>query len=136
MTARFIASDFSIARIVEYAAHGAYDCGTLEEGLLDAAVDHEVYVALAIAELRVVKRVVDIALGVGLDDGERTEALAQYGERAGMYGNLARLGAEHIALYTDEVAQIKAFLENGVVELFVFARADGIALCVDLYAPL
>ncbi len=125
-----------VAGIVEDAAHGAYDGGSLEERVLHSGVHHQVDVALAVAQLGVVEGVVDLAVGVCLHHGQRLQALRQHGHLQHVNAHLARLRAEHISLHTDEVAQVEQLLEHDVVQVLVLIGTDGVALHVDLYAPL
>ena len=53
-----------------------------------------------------------------------------------MHAYLAGLGAEHIALHADEVAQVEALLEHDIVQILVLIGADSITLHIHLYASL
>ena len=53
-----------------------------------------------------------------------------------MDGYLASLCAEDEALDADEVAEVDEALEEGVVEVFILARADIVAGYIDLDAAL
>ena len=109
--------DFGIAVAVEEGAHGLEDGGTLQECVLHALVHNKVHVTLAVAKLGVVEGVIDIALGIRLDDRQGLEALGEHCQLLSMDTNLASLCAEDIALDADEVAQVEQLLEDGVVIL-------------------
>ncbi len=51
-----------------------------------------------------------------------------------MDGDFARLGAEHVALNANEVADVEQLFEHHVVEVLVFAGAQLIAVDVNLNA--
>ncbi len=125
-----------VARVIQYAAQGTHDGGPLEEGVLHALVDYQVHITLAVAQLGVVKGVEHIALGVRLHDRQGAKALAQHGHLRHMHAYLPRLCAEHIALHTDEVTKVQALLEDHVVQVLVLTGTNGVALHIQLYAPL
>ena len=124
-----------VAGLVEDAAHSAQHGGPLDEGVLHAVVDDEVYVALAVALLGVVKLVVGHTVLV-FYDGQRLDALAQQLERAGVNRDLARLGFEDETLHTHEVADVEQFLKHLIIEVFVLTWADIVAGDVNLYSSL
>ena len=62
-----------IASLVEHAAQGADDGGTLQEGVLHTLVDHQVDIALAVAQLGVVELVVGHTVLV-FHDGQGLQA--------------------------------------------------------------
>ena len=126
--------DLGVAVAVEEGAHGLEDGGTLQEGVLHALVDNEIDVTLAVAKLGVVEGVIDVTIGICLDDRQRLEALGEYCQLLRMDANLARLCAEHIALDADEVAQVEELLEDGVVEGGVLAICESVTSDVDLDA--
>ena len=103
-----------VAGRIEDSAHGAQHGGTLDERVLHAVVDDEVDIALAVALLGVVKLVVGHAVLV-FHDGQGLDALAQQLERAGVDGNLTRLGFEYETLHTHEVADVEQFLEYLII---------------------
>ena len=103
-----------VAGLVEDAAHGADDGGTLQERVLHAVVDHQVNVALAIAQFRVVELVVGHAVLI-FHDGQRFEALREQCDLLCVDGNLARLRTESEALHTDEVTDVEEFLEHRII---------------------
>ena len=125
--------NFSVSSIVQHLAQRFDHLGTLQKRFLNALVDDEVNVALAVAEFRVVKRIVCHAVFF-LNDGQRLDAFCQNGQFLGVDGNLASLCAEHEALDADEISQVKQFLENRVVEFLVFRGADVVARHVNLDA--
>ena len=69
----------SVSGFVENTAHGADDGGPLDEGILYAFVDDEVDIALAVAQLRILKLVVGNAVFV-FDDGKRFQTLGEQGQ--------------------------------------------------------
>ena len=68
---------FQASGRVEVAAHRGDDLRPLDEGFLHLRVYDEVHIALAVAELRIGKAVMDGAVGIGLDDGEDAEGLGK-----------------------------------------------------------
>lgn len=68
--------NFSVSSIVQHLAQRFDHLGTLQKRLLDTLVDDEVNVALAVAEFRVVKRIVCHAVFF-LNDGQRFDAFAK-----------------------------------------------------------
>ena len=95
----------------------------------------EVDIPLAVAELGVGEGVEDLSVLL-LDDGEDAQRLAQDRQLAGVDRELPGLRDEGEAADADDVAYVEEFLENGVVERFVFFGADFIAFDIHLYAPL
>ena len=63
-----------VASLIEELAHGVEDLRTLEENLLDVAIDYEVHIALTEAELGVGEAVEGLSILL-LDDGKRTKSL-------------------------------------------------------------
>ena len=122
-----------VASLVEHAAHGAQHRGALQERVLHALVHHEVHVALAVAQFRVVELVVGHAVLI-LHDGQRLQRLRQQREFLGMHADFARLGAEHVALHADEVADVEQALEHHVVHILVLVGTQLVARHVDLDA--
>ena len=134
--------DLGITRLVKDLTHGAQDGRTFEEGVLHALVHHEVYIALTIALLRVIKAVVGHTVFV-FDDRQGTERFGEDGQLLGMHRYLTHLGAEDKALDADEVADIEQLFENDVVHLlldgrrrlaFGYRRLDIIAADIHLNA--
>ena len=106
--------DLRKSGLVEDTAHRAQYRGALLKGLLDAVVDHEVDVALTVAQLRVVELVVCHAVLI-LHDGQRLEALREHRQLLCMDGDFARLCAESISAHADEVADVHQFLEHLII---------------------
>ena len=127
---------FRIAVTVEESSHRLEDDGTLQEGVLHAIVHDEVNVTLTVAEFGVVEGVIDVSLGIRLDDWQRSEALAQYSHFLRMNAYLARLSAEHIALDADEVAQVEQLLEDSIVERRVTMKRSQKTISTVLAAVL
>ena len=125
---------FGIAGFVQHGTHGADDFRALQEGIFHAVVHDEVHVALAVAQFGVLEGVIGHAVLV-LHDGQRAQALGQYGQLLGVHADFARLRAEHEALHADEVAQVQQAFEDGVIHIFVLVRADVVAGDVHLDAP-
>ena len=125
----------SIASLVEEAAHGAQHGGTFEEGILHTVVDHEVHIALTIAQLGVLKLVVGHTVLI-LHDRQGLEALAQQRQLFGVNADFAGLGAEDETLDTDKVTDIHQLLEHLVIQVFVVARAHVITGDIHLNATL
>ena len=121
-----------IASLVQYVAHGAQYGGTLQESFLHAVVYNQIDITLAIAQFGVVERVKYITLCICLYDGQRFQALAQYGHFRHMHTDFACLCAEDIALHTNKVAQVKALLENYIIEVFILVGTNAVALYVHL----
>ena len=90
-----------------------------------------VHVPHAVAELGVGECVVDLALLL-LDYREHPQGLGEDGQALGVYGELAGLGDEGVALDAHEVADVEELLEDGVVHGLVLAGADLVALDIDL----
>ena len=94
---------FRIAGFVQYGTHGLDDCGALQECFLDAVVHDEIHVALAVAQFRVVERVVGHTVFI-FYDRKRLDTLGKHGQLLGMDTDFAHLSAEYKAFDTDEVA--------------------------------
>ena len=120
---------------VELAVDGVDNHGPLHEGLLDALVDYEVHIALAIAQLGIVEAVVSLAV-LHLDNGQGLEALGEQLELLGVDRDLARLRAEHISLHAHEVADVQQALEHDIIHVLVLARADAVAHDIYLNTSL
>ena len=126
-----------VTGLVQALAQGTDHLGTLQESLLHALVHDEVHVALAETEFGVGESIEHVALRVGLHHGQGAQALCQYGQFHTVDAYLARLGAEHITLHTDEVAKVQQLLEHGVVHGGILGiGAEGIACYIHLYATL
>ena len=97
-------------------------------------VHDEIHVPLAVAELRVGEGVEYLPVLL-LDDRENLEGLAQEGQLLGVYAELACLGDEGEALDADDVTDVEKLLPDGVVHGLVFARANLVALDIDLDSP-
>ena len=67
-----------------------------------------------------------------LNNRQRAHRLREHGELTTVYRQLAGVGEECKALYTNEVADIQELLEYGVVECGVALRADVITTNIDL----
>ena len=106
---------------------------TLQEGVLHAIIHDEVHITLTVAKLGVVEGVIDIALGISLDDRQRLEALAEHGQLLSMDANLASLCSEHIALDADEVAKVEELLEERIGLSPTLSRGRGRKGCRGLY---
>ena len=98
-------------------------------------VDEEVNIAHAVAQFRIRKGVVDVAILIGLDRGKRTNGLAQYGQLLDQNAGLPCLGGEGGAFDSHHVAAVEQLLEDGVVEGFVLAWTQLIPVQVNLHAP-
>ena len=107
------------AGLVEALPHRVHNLGALEEHFLHLRIHHQVYVALAVTQLRIFEAVVHGAVGIRLHDGKNTQGLAQHGEFLGVNGQLARLGEEGKALDTHEVSDVQELFEHGVIQGFV-----------------
>ncbi len=103
-----------VSGVIQDFPDGADHRGPLQEGLFHAIVDHQVDVALAVAQLRVVELVVGHAVLI-FHDGQRLETLREQCQLLGMHADLASLCAEHGTLYADEVADVEQALEYIVV---------------------
>ncbi len=125
---------FEPAMFVEVAAHGLYEFAALFEDFADFGIDDEVHIALAVAEFGVGEGIVNIAFFIAFDDGEGAQSFAEEFELIDMYGGFSGFGFKNPAFYADDVAEVEQFFEEGVVEGFVFARADFIAVDVELDA--
>ena len=125
---------FGITGLVKHTAHGADDRGTLQECILHAIVHHEVYVALAIAKLRVVELIIGHAVLI-FHDGQGFQRFREQGQFLGMNTDLARLCAENETTNTDEVTDIEQLLEHRIVQFLVLFGADVIAGDIHLDAP-
>ena len=125
-----------IAGIVENAAQGADDGGTLQERLFHAGIHDEVDIALAVAQFGVVEGIVHLTVSIRLDHGQRLQTLAQQGQFHHVNADFARLRAEHVAFHADEVAQVEQLLKYFIIKILVLARTDGVALYVYLNATL
>ena len=121
------------AVVVEILAHGVEYLVALEEYLLHSGIDHEVYVALAVALFGIGEGVVGLSI-LHLHHREGAEALAEHRYLLRVDGYLACLGAEYVALHSDEVADVEEFLEDDVIHVLVFAGAEVVAADVDLDA--
>ena len=106
--------DLDVATLVEELAHRIEDLRTLEEDILDMAIDNEVNIALAEAELRISEAVEGLTILL-LDHGQGTQCLREEGQRGGMYRNLPHLCAEDFALDTDEVADVHELLHYIII---------------------
>ena len=127
--------DLGVTGIIQHLAHGLHHLGALQEGLLHAGVDHQVDIALAVAQLGILEGIVGHAV-LDFDHGQRLERLAQQFQRLGMDADFARLGAEDIALDTDKVAHVEQLLEHRVIQFLILAKAQVVAAHVDLDAAL
>ena len=105
----------SITCIVDDAAHGADDGGTLEERLLDAGIHHQVDVALTVAQLWIIEGIVNLAVGIRLHHRQRLQTLAQHSQLQHVDADLAGLRTEHISLHSYEVAQVKELLKYNII---------------------
>ena len=102
------------------AADFVNNIATSFESFTHVFVRHQIKVTLAITDLRVLQPVPFA--------GRRTQGLGEDDELGDLYARLARLGGEHLARHTDEVAEVEV-LED--VELLV---AQGLLLRVKLDA--
>ena len=123
--------NLGVACLVEHAAKGAEHGGALKENVLDAVVDNEVNIALAVAELRIFEGVVCLAV-FHLDDWKWAQRLAEHLDVLGVNGDFAHLCAEHKSLDADNVADVEQFLEENVVGVLVFSRTKVVAADVNL----
>ena len=71
--------DLDVATLVEKLAHRIEDLRTLEEDILDMAIDDEVDIALAEAELRISEAVEGLTILL-LDHGQGTQCLREEGQ--------------------------------------------------------
>ena len=117
--------------IVEEFAHGADDGSAVDERLLHAIVDNQVHVALAGAHLRVIKLVVSHAVLI-FHDRQWLKTLREQRELLCVNRDLAGLCLEHEAADADNVADVKQFLEDRGVHIFVLTRADVVTGDIDL----
>ena len=122
-----------VAAIIEELAHRREGLRTLEEDVLHPAIDHEVDVALAEAQLRVREAIEGLAVLL-LDHGQWTQRLRKEGQAVGVDGDLPHLSAEDFALHADEVTNIHQFLHHAIVERLVLSWAELVARDIDLYA--
>ncbi len=75
---------FDVSGVVEIFAHGVVHLGALKEYVFDAFVYHQVDVAAAVTQLRVVERVVCHTV-FHFHDRQGAQALCQHGEALGVY---------------------------------------------------
>ena len=106
--------------------------GALDEGFLHLRVHYQVYVALAVAELRILEAVVYGTVGIRLHDGQHAQGLAQDGEFLGVDGELAGLGVEGKALDTHDITDVQQLLEHSVVQGLVFSGANLVPFHIHL----
>ena len=125
--------DLETAGGVEVLAHRGYDLRPLDEGLLYLRVHNEVHIPLAVAEFRVREGVENLSVLL-FDYRKHAQGLAQQGELLYVDGKLAGLGDEGETLDAHDVAYVEEFLEDCVVHSLVLARADLVAVDVNLYA--
>ena len=121
------------AGLIEVLAHGGDDLRTLDEGVLHLRIDNEVDIALTVAHFGIGESVVHHSVDF-LHDGKHAQRLAEQGKFLGMDAELAGLGDEGVALDSHHVTDVEEFLPHGVVHGLVLARADFVALDVNLDA--
>ena len=95
-----------VACFVQGGTQRFQDGRTLQECFLYAAVDNQVHVTLAVAQFRVVERVIYLAV-FHLDDGEWPKALGQNRQFLRVHADFSCLSLENKAFDTDEISQIK-----------------------------
>ena len=105
---------FGVTSIIQHFAERPDDGCTLQEGILHALVHHEVDIALTVAQLRVIELVVGHAVLI-LHDGQGLQALAQQSQFLGVDTDFSRLGAEHLTLDTNKVADVEQALEYIII---------------------
>ena len=103
------------ALLVQIGADLLQDLAALDEGILHLGVGDQVHIALTITHL-------GIGQAVELF-GQGAQALGQQGQLGGTDTQLAGLGAEHLALDTDDIAHVQ-LLEGGVSLLAQLVAAD------------
>ena len=103
-----------IAGFVQYATQGAEHGGTLQESVLDTVVDHQIDIALTVAQFWVVEFIVCHTVLV-FHDGQWLERLRQQCQFLGVYTDFARLGAEHKTLDTDEITDVQQTFEHLII---------------------
>ena len=103
-----------VACFVQGGTQRFQDGRTLQERFLHSTVDNQVHVTLAVAQFRVVERVIYLAV-FHLDDGQGLEALGQNRQFLRVHADFACLSLENKAFDTDKVTQVEQFLEYGVV---------------------
>ena len=121
------------AGCVKVLAHGGNNLGPLYEYILYLRIYDKVYIPLTVAELRIGEGVVYLAIGL-LYDRKHFEGLAKYGKFFCVNRQLAGLGNEGEAFYTYDVADVKEFLEYGVIHCFVLSGANFVTLYIYLDA--
>ena len=106
--------DLGLAGIIKNVTQRADDGGTLQEGILDTLVDHQVDITLVVAELGILKLIVSHTVLI-LHDRQRFQRLRQQRQFLTVDTDLARLGTEHKALDANEVADVEQLLEHRII---------------------
>ena len=87
---------------------------------------------MAVAQLGVGESVVHVAFLVGFHGGKGSDGLAQHREGGHLHRGLADLCLEGFSFDADEVAAVEELFEDVVVHGLVLARAQFVAVQVDL----